>query len=186
MSLPTASLLVSTVGARVRQARTNADIPVSRVIAACQEVCPWRGDDEYLKFEAGRSSAERWAKVLAAAALETGVPASRLVSPTGQFDGIDPAMRRVAQLQHSVGTFISSAREATGMSRAQLIEAMPDANIDATILAAVEDGNSQLEVWGPRLLAISDMLQIPLFDLIMLLPPEGQEEPQNARERRSV
>lgn len=108
---------------------------------------------EYAELEGGESPAERWGPVLARIAVALGTPTSRLLAESGRAEDAEPG---------HAGRLIAGHRESRGLS---VEEAAARIDLDAATWAAVENGDSPVEVYGPRLLAFAEVVDLPLFNL---------------------
>jgi len=108
---------------------------------------------EYQEMEAGESPAEIWGPRLALIAIELETPTSRLLSDTG----------KAADTQEGqAGKLIEAYRTYREKSIDQMAEAL---GISADEYRAIEQGNSPLEQFGPRLLGFAEVIEQPIFNL---------------------
>ena len=92
---------------------------------------------------------------LAEIAIKLSTPTSRLISETGKS-------AQSGQSDGQCGRLVSTHREKRGLSREELAT-----RLDWPVgqLAAIEDGNTQLEQYAPVLLRFSEMIDQPIFNL---------------------
>ena len=154
-----------TVGARVRKARVDAGMGVLD-LRQCSDAWLVTSLEDLDALEKGLSPAERWGALLGKISLETGARCAYLVSPTGRFKGITSA--------HSIGAAVREAREDSSLSRMEMSLLL---GVSMTQYEDIERDESGLQEWGPRLLALSDALQLPLFDLVAMVPVMPSDEP---------
>jgi transcriptional regulator with XRE-family HTH domain len=107
---------------------------------------------EYEALERGETPAERWGPILAQLAVKLAVPTSRLVADSG----------RSADYQAgNCGKLIREQRERKQLTTEQLAELLA---LPAAELAAIEAGQSELEVWAPRFLRCAELVEQPVFN----------------------
>lgn len=110
-------------------------------------------ESEYGELEGGESPAEEWGPVLAHIAIALETPTSRLLAESGRSEDTQPGQ---------AGRLITAHRERRGLSSE---EAAQKAEMDVETYASVEAGDSPLEIYGPRLLAFAEAVEIPVFNL---------------------
>ena len=110
-------------------------------------------EEEYLEMEGGESPAEDWGPTLAQLAISLETPTSRLLAPSGRAADTRPGQ---------AGELIAERREAKGLSAEDLAR---EVGLDPDDYAQVEAGESPIEIYGPRLLAFAETVEIPVFNL---------------------
>ena len=110
-------------------------------------------EEEYQTMEAGESPAEVWGSRLAQIAIELETPTSRLLAESGRFEDTEKGQ---------AGGLIKGHRERRGKSTAEMAEALEISEDD---YQAIEAGNSELEVYGPRFLGFAEAIDQPVFNL---------------------
>ena len=110
---------------------------------------------DYEQMELGNSPAEEWGPRLANLAVALQTPTSRLITSTGKASN-------PGQIKAQCGKLISAHREASGLSRRELAG---QAGLEASELAAVEEGITPLETYAPALLRFAEAINQPIFNL---------------------
>jgi len=109
--------------------------------------------EAYEEIEAGDSAAEVWGPRLALIAIELETPTSRLLATSG---------RAADTVEGQAGGLIKGHRERREKSVEQLATAL---EITTDDYAQIEAGESPLETLGPLLLAFSEAIEQPVFNL---------------------
>lgn len=111
--------------------------------------------EQYRELEIGSSSIEEWGPRLARIAIKLSKPTSRFISKSGKS-------LHAKQQEGQCGSLIKLHREGKGMSKEALA-----ASIDVPLsdMELIEDGKSPLEDYGPILLAFSELVDQPIFNL---------------------
>lgn len=139
--------------------------------------------EDYSTLEAGASPAEEWGFKLAQAAIQLGVPTSRLLAESGKSADCQPGQAG-PQLQKKRLEQTARAEEAAqmlklgladykkrqevqdGLPRHRTAEEMAAAmGLSAAEYAEVEAGQSPLETVGPTLLHFAEIIEQPVFNL---------------------
>ena len=111
--------------------------------------------NDYLELEAGQSPIEEWGPKLAKIAIGLHVPTSRLISAAGKS-------AQAGMEDGQCGKLIRSHRERFGLSQEELAGR---AELAAAEINKIEDGASPLEKYAPLLLAFSEVIDQPIFNL---------------------
>lgn len=109
--------------------------------------------EEWQTMEAGESPAEQWGPRLAQIAIELETPTSRLLADSGRFEDTKKGQ---------AGGLIRKHRERREKSVAEMAEAV---EISEEEYEAIEAGDSELEVYGPRFLGFAEAIEQPVFNL---------------------
>lgn len=109
--------------------------------------------EEYGRIAAGDTPAESWGPLLAQLAIELETPTSRLLSESGRAADAQPG---------AVGEHIRRWRERRGRAPEELATAL---GVPLDDYHRIEAGESQLETYGPLLLAFSEAVDQPVFNL---------------------
>lgn len=104
-------------------------------------------EDDYLLLEAGETPAEIWGPLLAQIAIQLQAPTARLLAESGRSADTSPGQ---------AGELIRGHRERRGRSRQELAEAL---GIAVEEYASIEAGTSELERYGPLLLAFAKAIE---------------------------
>ena len=110
-------------------------------------------ESDYEAMEAGESPAEVWGTRLAQIAIELETPTSRLLAESGRFEDTKKGQ---------AGPRIKERREERGKSEAEMAEAV---GVSEDEYRAIEKGESELEVFGPRFLGFAEAIEQPVFNL---------------------
>jgi transcriptional regulator with XRE-family HTH domain len=136
------------LGDVLRKERTKKDLSVADTAERLGMT-----EDEYRQLEEGETPAEEWGPRLAQIAIELETPTSRLLAESGRAEDTRPGQ---------AGGLIHGHRERRGKS----VEAMAAAlAVGEDAYRAIEAGESDLETWGPRLLAFAEVIDQPVFNL---------------------
>jgi transcriptional regulator with XRE-family HTH domain len=108
---------------------------------------------EYQQLEGGDSEAERWGPLLAKIAIALETPTSRLLAESGRAADTRPGQ---------AGALIRRHREARDKTPEQLAQEL---EIALDEYQTIEEGDSPIETYGPRLLAFAETVDQPVFNL---------------------
>ncbi len=108
--------------------------------------------DDYRSLEAGETPAETWGPLLANIAIQLETPTSRLLAESGKSADCKPG--QAAKL-------IAGHRERRNKTVEQMAEKL---EISADEYRRIEAGESEIEVWGPRLLNFAEVVELPVFN----------------------
>ncbi len=140
-------------------------------------------EQEYIELEAGTSPAEEWGYKLAQAAIQLGVPTSRLLAESGKSADCRPgetgpqlkkkrleqtarAEEAAVMLKLGLAEYKKRQEVQDGLPRHRTPEEMAAAmGLSAEEYAAVEAGKSPLETVGPTLLRFAETIEQPVFNL---------------------
>lgn len=111
--------------------------------------------ERYQEYEGGESPIEEWGPKLAMIAIKLSTPTSRLISETGKSP-------QAAHEGGRCGRLIRRHRERREMTQADLAAQL---NIPVDEIIAIENGESPLEIFSPRLLRFADLINQPIFNL---------------------
>ncbi|HEV7668176.1 MAG TPA: hypothetical protein VGS22_06600 [Thermoanaerobaculia bacterium] len=108
--------------------------------------------DDYRSLEAGDTPAETWGPLLANIAIQLETPTSRLLAESGKSADCKPGQ---------AGKLITGHRERRSKTVEQMAEKL---EISADEYRRIEAGESEVEVWGPRLLNFAEVVELPVFN----------------------
>ncbi len=136
------------LGDVLKKERENKDLKVAEIASRLGI-----SEEDYQSMEAGESDAETWGPRLALIAIALETPTSRLLAESGRAEDTKAGQ---------AGQLIAQHRE----RREKSVEAMAEAvEISVEEYAAIEKGESPIEVMGPRLLALAEAIEQPIFNL---------------------
>ncbi len=108
--------------------------------------------EEYQALEAGDTPAETWGPRLANIAIQLETPTSRLLAESGKSADCKPGQ---------AGKLITGHRERRSKTIEQMAEKL---EISVDEYRRIEEGGSEIEVWGPRLLNFAEVVELPVFN----------------------
>lgn len=108
--------------------------------------------DDYRSLEAGETPAETWGPLLANIAIQLETPTSRLLAESGKSADCKPGQAAKLIAGHR------ERRNKTVEQMAEKLEISPDE------YRRIEAGESEIEVWGPRLLNFAEVVELPVFN----------------------
>lgn len=108
--------------------------------------------DEFRSLEAGETPAETWGPLLANIAIQLETPTSRLLAESGKSADCKPGQ---------AGRLITGHRERRNKTVEQMAEKL---EIPVDEYRRIEAGDSEVEIWGPRLLNFAEVVELPVFN----------------------
>jgi transcriptional regulator with XRE-family HTH domain len=110
---------------------------------------------EYESFENGLSEIEEWGPRLGQIAIKLKTPTSRLIGETGKYADARNG-------DGNCGKLIKAHRERRQLSQEELAQML---SLSTAEIAAIEDGKSPIEHFGPVLLGFAEAVNQPIFNL---------------------